>query len=303
VELRQLRQVLVLAETLNYRAAAERLHMAQPPLSVSIRKLEEEIGTPMFDRSRAGVKLTAAGRAVLEHARRTLYHAEQFRQAAQLAIGGHVGTLRIEYVASSTIKLLPTAIAHFRAAYPMVDLQLLEGSTDSIMRALRDGRTDVGIVRYPTPNVPSVAMTTLQRDRYVAALPARHPKATKGRLKLSDLRDEPFIFPAREQGSGAYMSALLACQSAGFMPNIVQQATHAQSIVALVESGLGVALVPDVWEHLAARTVVFRNLMGMRNDMTGLALACRREEQDAVLIANFRESVHQWGAERKLARP
>jgi DNA-binding transcriptional LysR family regulator len=286
-----MRQVLVLAETLNYRAAAERLHMAQPPLSVSIRKLEEEIGTPLFDRSRAGVRLTAAGRAVLEHARRTLYHAEQFRQSAQLAVGGHVGTLRIEYVASSTIRLLPRAIAHFRAAYPVVDLQLLEGSTDSIMRALRDGRTDVGIVRYPTLNVPSIAMATLQRDRYVLALPAGHPKAARAGLKLGDMRDEPFIFPAREQGSGAYMAALLACQGAGFMPNIVQQATHAQSIVALVESGLGVALVPDVWEHLAARSVVFRNLVGMGSNTTGLALACRQGEQDAVLIANFRASV------------
>lgn len=291
MDLKQLRQVLMLAETLNYRAAAERLHMAQPPLSVSIRKLEEELGTPLFDRSRAGVKLTAAGNAVLEHARRTLHHAEQFRQAAQLAVGGHVGTLRIEYVASSTIHLLPRAIAHFRAAYPTVDLQLLEGNTDAIMQALRDGRTEVGIVRYPTLNVPSVALTTVQRDRYVAALPANHPKARKVRLRLSDLRNEPFIFPARVQGPGAYMSALLACQSAGFMPNIVQQATHAQSIVALVESGLGVALVPDVWEQLAARTMVFRRLVGMRDGATGLAFACRREEKDAALIGNFRTSV------------
>lgn len=292
MDLKQLRQVLVLAETLNFRTAAERLHMAQPPLSVSIRKLEDEIGTRLFDRSRAGVKLTASGKSVLEHARRTLYHAEQFRQTARLAVGGHIGALRIDYVASSTVRLLPHAIAHFRAAYPTVDLQLREGNTDAIMVALRDDRTDVGIVRYPTPVVPSVAMTTLQRDRYVAALPTSHPKAGKARLRLIDLRDEPFIFPSRDQGSsGAYMSALLACQRAGFVPNIVQQATHAHSIVALVGSGLGVALVPDIWENLAARTVVFKQLVGMRDDDTGLAFAFRREEQQAALIANFRASV------------
>lgn len=300
MDLKQLRQVLVLAETLNFRAAAERLHMAQPPLSVSIRKLEEEIGAQLFDRSRAGVRLTAVGKGVLEHARRTLYHAEQFRQTARLAVGGHVGTLRIDYVASSTIRLLPHAIAHFRAAYPTVDLHLLEGSTDAIMLALHDGRTDVGIVRYPTSNVPSVAMTTLQRNRYVAALPTNHPKAGKTRLRLIDLRDEPFIFPSREQGSsGAYMSALLACQRAGFMPNIVQQATHAQSIVALVESGLGVALVPDIWENLAARTMVFKRLVDMRDDDTGLAFACRREEQEAALITNFRASVQDGVRKRR----
>ena len=87
------------------------------------------------------------------------------------------------------------------------------------------------------------------------------------------------------------MSALLACQRAGFVPNIVQQATHAQSIVALVESGLGVALVPDIWENLAARTVLFKRLVDMRDDDTGLAFACRREEQEAALITNFRASV------------
>lgn len=293
MDLKQLRQVLVLSETLNFRRAAERLHMAQPPLSVSIRKLEEEIEAPLFVRSRAGVKLTSVGKGVLEHARRALYHAEQFRQVARLAVGGHVGTLRIEYVASSTIRLLPHAIAHFRAAYPGVDLQLGEGSTDAIMLAVRDGRTDVGIVRYPTASVPSVHLTTLQRDRYVAALPIDHPKARKVRLKLGDLRDEPFIFPSREQGSAAYMSALLACQRAGFMPNIVQQATHAQSIVALVESGLGVAIVPDIWESLAPRTMVFKRLVGATDDVTGLAFACRSEEQDAALVANFRASLQQ----------
>lgn len=301
MDLKQLRQVLVLAETLNFRSAAERLHMAQPPLSVSIRKLEDEIGAQLFIRSRAGVKLTAVGKGVLEHARRALYNAEQFRQVARLAVGGHVGTLRVEYVASSTVHLLPRAIAHFRAAYPGVDLQLVEGSTDAIMLALRDGRTDVGIVRYPTANVPSVALTTLQRDRYVAALPIGHPKAAKTRLKLVDLRDEPFIFPSPEQGSAAYMSALLACQRAGFMPNIVQQATHAQSIVALVESGLGVALVPDVWQNLAPRSMSFRRLVGMKDDHTGLAFACRREEQDAALITNFRASLQKGAA--KLRRP
>lgn len=188
--------------------------------------------------------------------------------------------------------LLPQAIAHFRAAYPKVDLHLIEGNTDAVMLALRDGHTDIGIVRYPTPVIASVAMTTLQRNRYIAALSTIHPKAAKTRLRLIDLKDEPFIFPSHDQGSsGAYMSALLACQRAGFTPKIVQQATHAQSIIALVESGLGVALVPDIWQDLAARAVVFKRLAGMRDDDTGLAFACRRDEQDAALITNFRDSV------------
>lgn len=298
MELKQLRQFLMLAETLNFRTAADRLHMAQPPLSVSIRKLETEIGAPLFERSRAGAVLTTVGKSVLEHARRTLHHAEQFRQSARLALGGHVGTLRIEYVASSTFSLLPNAITHFRSLYPQVELNLLEGSSDAIMLALRDGRTDVGIVRYPTTQVPSVTLTTLQRNPYIAALPSTHRLAGRSRLRLSDLRHEPFIFPSHEQGVGAYTSALLACQGAGFMPHIVQQATHAQSIVALVESGLGVALVPDIWKNLAARNVIFKHLSDTRQHDTGLAFACRREEQGAALISNFLASMQFAAAQR-----
>jgi DNA-binding transcriptional LysR family regulator len=281
----------VLAETLNFRRAAECLHMAQPPLSVSIRKLEDELGARLFDRTRAGVRLTPVGRSVLEHARRTLFHADQFRQAASLAAGGQVGTLRIEYVASSTIHLLPRAIAHFRQSFPRVDLHLSEANTDAIMLSLQQGRTDVGIVRYPTPHHTTLVAELLQRNRYVMALPLSHPKVARQRLRLVDFRDEPFIFPSRAEGSAAYMSTLLACERAGFVPRIVQQAAHAQSIIALVEGGLGVALVPDLWAHLAVREVVFKPLVGMEQGLTGLAFACRADESRSTLVANFRASL------------
>ena len=291
MNLKQLRQFLVVAETLSFRSAAEKLHMAQPPLSVSIRLLENEIGQRLFDRSPGGVRLTAVGRSVLEHARRTLFHAEQFRHAAQLAAGGQVGSLRINFVASSTIKLLPRAIAHFRSGHPNVELRLLEASTNNTMIALRDGLADVGVVRYPTPPNPSVALTILEKNYYVAALPAAHPKAKKSRLRLADLRDEPFIFPSRMEGSAAYMSTMLACQKAGFIPNIVQEAYHAQAIVALVESGLGVALVPNNWKDLATRAVEFKHLTGMPEDQLGLAFACRKDEEESVLLKNFKSSL------------
>lgn len=286
-----MRQVLVLAETLNFRLAAEHLHMAQPPLSVSIRKLEEEIGAPLFDRSRAGVKLTAAGKGVLEHARRTLFHAEQFRQSAQLGAAGQIGTLRISFVPSSTIRLLPRSIAHFRARHPRVDLRLSESGTNAAMSGLKEGLIDIGLVRYPTPNHPTVATAIVETNHYVAALPATHPKAEKSRLQLADLRHEPFIMPSPLDGSASYMSMMHACAHAGFVPNIVQEASQAQTILALVESGLGIALVPNVWQHLAPRAVKFHRLYGMPRNKIGLAFACRKEEEDAVLLRAFRQSV------------
>jgi DNA-binding transcriptional LysR family regulator len=291
MNLKQLHQFVVLAETLNFTTAAARLNMSQPPLSVSIRALEEELGERLFERASRGVKLTAVGRSVLDHARRTLFHAEQFRHSVQLAAGGQIGSLRISFVASSTIRLLPRAIAHFRANHPRVDLKLSEAGTNTIMAGLRDGLVDVGIVRYPTPNHPTVTTVLMEDNHYLAALPAHHPKARKARLRLEDLRDEPFIMPSPQDGSAAYTSMIHACRHAGFAPNIVQEASQAQTILALVEGGLGVALVPNVWQHLAPRAVEYRKLQGMPESTMGLAFACRKEEEDAVLLRAFRRSL------------
>jgi DNA-binding transcriptional LysR family regulator len=291
MNLKQLHQFVVLSETLSFTTAAARLNMSQPPLSVSIRLLEEEIGERLFERTTGGVTLTAVGHSVLEHARRTLFHADQFRQTARMVAGGQVGHLRISFVASSTISLLPRAIAHFRAHHPQVDLRLSEAGTNAIMGGLLDGLIDIGLVRHPTPNYPAVATVIVQKNHYVAALPEHHPKARKLNLRLADLRDEPFIMPSPVDGSATYMSMMHACSHAGFVPNIVQEASQAQTIMALVESGLGVALVPDVWQHLAPRAVVYRELKGMPKSKLGLAVAYRKEEESAVLLRAFRRSV------------
>lgn len=291
MNLKQLKQFVVLAEALNFRIAAERLNMAQPPLSVSIRLLEEEIGQRLFDRSTGGVRLTAVGAGVLEHARRSLYHAEQVRHSAQLVAGGQMGSLRISFVPSSTVRLLPRSIAHFRERHPKVDLRLSEAGTNAIMEGLQDGLIDIGLVRFPTPNLPSVSATIVEANHYIAALPANHPKADKPRLRLSDLKNEPFVMPSPLDGTASYMSMMHTCWHAGFVPNIVQEASHAMTIVALVESGLGVALVPDVWQHLSPRNVEFRRLWGLPKNEIGLAFACRKAEEDAVLLQAFRRSV------------
>ena len=283
MNLKQLQQFVVLSETLSFTKAAARLNMSQPPLSVSIRLLEDEIGERLLQRTTGGVTLTAVGQSLIEHARRTLFHAEQFRQTARMVAGGQVGNLRSSFVASSTISLLPRAIAHFRADHPMVDLRLSEAGTNVIMAGLLDGLIDIGLVRSPAPNYPSVATVIVQDNHYVAAL--------KVNLRLADLADEPFIMPSPLDGSATYMSMMHACAHAGFVPNIVQEASQAQTIVALVESGLGVALVPNLWQHLAPRAVKFRALKGMPKASLGLAVAYRKEEENAVLLQAFRRSV------------
>nr|MBP8138249.1 LysR family transcriptional regulator [Alicycliphilus sp.] len=149
MNLRQLHQFVTLAETGNFHRAAERLHMAQPPLSVSIRKLEDELGAPLFERTGTGVLLTPAGQAMLEDARRALQHAEQCRQAVQHARAGTGGRLRLGIIGSATYALLPRLIPSLRARYPQIALELTEATSSEILEGLLARRFDAGLLRYP----------------------------------------------------------------------------------------------------------------------------------------------------------
>ena len=149
IDLRQLRQLIVLAETLSFRETAERLNMTQPPLSVSIRKLEESLGVRLFDRTTHSVRLTDAGRAVLADARRALFHAEEVKRVARDTVKGLAGQLRIGFVGSAKAALLPRVLPVYRKVYPNVSLNLTEGSNTAIVKGISDGDIDIGIVRSP----------------------------------------------------------------------------------------------------------------------------------------------------------
>src|SRR5690606_26696628 len=149
MDFRHLKQFVVLAETLNFRKAAEKLHMSQPPLSVSIRKLEAELGVELFLRGKDGVKLTESGEAALADARRALFHAGQFKQAAVAASTGEGGVLRVGFVGSATHAILPDILSRFRQRYPKVQLVLREATSIRIVQELADESLGVGVVRVP----------------------------------------------------------------------------------------------------------------------------------------------------------
>jgi DNA-binding transcriptional LysR family regulator len=149
MNLKQLHQFIALAETGNFHRAAEQLHMAQPPLSISIRKLEEELGSALFDRTSTGVVLTPAGKAMLESARATLFHAEQCRQAVRDTREGVGGLIRLGFVGSATYELLPRLIPSFRDRYPKVGLEFYEATSAEILEGLATRRFDAGLLRYP----------------------------------------------------------------------------------------------------------------------------------------------------------
>lgn len=280
MELRQLQQFSVLAETLNFHRAADRLHIAQPPLSVSIRKLEEEWRVRLFDRDRPGVRLTEAGHAALADARRALFHAAESERMARATVLGTGGRLRIGFVGTAKYRLLPRLLPAFQAEHPGVTLTLSERSNGEILHALENGELDAGIIRVPLATRNAVRSSLVEKDSFVAALPVNHPLANKRRLTLADLADEPFVHYAANEVPGLHALTMLVFQAAGIVPKVSQEAVQVQTVICLVESGMGVALVPSVAAETASKRVVFRKLHKMPPGISiGLAVACASSQE------------------------
>ncbi|WPB59393.1 LysR substrate-binding domain-containing protein [Xylophilus sp. GOD-11R] len=282
MDLRRIRHFVVLAETLNFHRAAERLHMAQPPLSVSIQKLETELGTRLFNRSSAGVTLTESGRAALSDARRLLFHTEQFREQAASAAHGTTGRLLVGFVGSTSAGLLQRLVPLFRAEYPGVELVLRELTSAAILQQIDNDELDVGLVRTPLLQQSSARILLLEQDRFVAAIPRGNPLAARADLALAELAGEPFVMYSPVFAAGLHSAAMLACQHCGFVPQVAQQATQIQTVLAMVESGLGVGLVPSVTQRFTSHKIVFRELTDLPEvTRIGLALAHKPERESA----------------------
>ncbi len=276
MDLRRIRQFVVLAETLNFRRAAERLHIAQPALTISIQKLEAEIGAPLFTRDQRSVALTAVGRAALQEARRTLFHGTQMLEIAEGTINGTAGLLRLGFAASTTYGLLPRLVTAFRAELPGVELVLQEADSNRIMQMLDEEAIDVGLVRTPLVRPSEAVVMPLERDEFLAAIPRASPLAIKEPFYLRDLADQQFIM--HPVGSALGSATMALCQAGGFLPHVAQEARQLHTILALVGSGLGVALVPSIMKPFAGDKVSIRAFAdAVQGGETGLALAYRAD--------------------------
>lgn len=289
MKLQQLRQFVTLAETLNFHRAAERLNMAQPPLSISIRKLEEELGAPLFTRGQQGVQLTPEGLAALDDARQALIHAEQVQRAVRETSAGERGGLRIGFVGSATYRLLPRLLRAFRERYPMIDLTLVESRTSELLEDVESGAIDVAIVRTPILSGVPAEIAVVETDRLCAAVSKRSRFAGRKRARLAEFRDEPFVTYSRESVPGMYALTMMACQEAGFLPRIAEQAMQLQTIICLVESGLGVALVPAVIadQTTAVHFVEIEGRMSQGTIGLGIVIRSHRPSAAAVRFRGF----------------
>ncbi|MDD3799211.1 MAG: LysR substrate-binding domain-containing protein [Novosphingobium sp.] len=253
MDLRQLRYFTVLAETLNFHRAAERLNISQPPLTVAIRKLEADLGVQLFERGTRGVRLTAAGKAALEPAREALAQAQMVRDAVMQGGKGELGRLRVWFVGSAVSERLPRVISAYRQRFPRVELELEETTSAEIAEALEARQIDVGLVRLPIMRRVSLELEVIEDDELVAAMPADHVLARRKSVALAELSGQPFIIHGPV--SVLHTTTILACQKAGFAPRVAQEATQVQTILSLVQSGLGVGLVPARMARFAPENV------------------------------------------------
>lgn len=291
MELRQLNQFVVLSETLNFRRASQRLHITQPPLTGSIKKLEAELGVQLLERSTHGVKLTSAGHASIESARKALYYAENFKRAAVAASSGKTGFLRVGFVGSATYSVLPHLLSRFHNGFPHVTLQLRESAARDLLPNVLNGASDVALVRkLPGQQVPEgLSMKLLASDYFVLALPDRHLLLRRRSLRLDELSHENFIAYSDNVSPQLRSMWASAFQEAGFQPRVTQEATQVQTVLSLVKIGFGLALVPSsVTGHMPAG-VKLKELKGLAaQTRMGIAVATRTDDNLPVVMAFLR---------------
>jgi DNA-binding transcriptional LysR family regulator len=259
--LRLFRYALAVADEGGFTRAAERLGIAQPPLSQQIARLESELGFRIFRRGRGGTAPTAPGAVFLARARIALFQADDAIVRARRAAQGEIGLLTLGLSGGAMFSFLPRLLRDFRAAQPSIALDLLNVPADEQVARLAAGTLDAGFMLKATAP-REVVFERVHVEGYVAALPASHALARRKRLRLAQLAAEPFVlFPA--EGSGFHAEVLALCRAAGFVPRVAQLIAPMHAVVGLVGAGLGVSVVPESVRAVSMRDVRYLPLHGL----------------------------------------
>lgn len=268
---------MAVAERLHFGRAAEALHISQPPLSRAIRALEEDLGVTLFARSRRRVELTPAGERLLEESRRLASQLERAMQEVRNAAGGAgAERLRIGFVSLADYGVLPGLLKAYKTARPGAQLALREMLSPEQAAALVAGELDFGLLLPPVAGAARLEHIVVQRERFMVALPQKHHQARgRGRLRLADLAGEPFVMIPRRIAPRLYDIVAQLATRAGMTLNIAQEAIQMQTVVSLVSSGLGAAIVPASVANLGRRGVAYREIAD-RHPQLDVWLAWRR---------------------------
>ncbi|MGS7253300.1 LysR family transcriptional regulator [Pseudomonas sp. SK] len=275
--IRQLRYFVEIAECGSFSAAAERLYIAQSALSRQIKELEQQLATPLFERTARLPRLTLAGQVFLERARRLLAELAQAERVTRDIGEGRQGSLRLNH--SSTVPLsglLLARLGSYLSGNPGISLEIAQQSSEAQLEDIAAGRLDVGLLRLPVLRQhEGVMLQELFSEPLLLAVAAGHPLASAVQVQLEQLREERFIsIPHRDRGGLSYLAASL-CMAAGFFPQAAQVLSRKTTQLQLIQAGFGVALLPECMREIAPASVSFVTLAGECEST--VALACRRD--------------------------
>ncbi len=241
MEIHQLRYFLAVAQTGSFTGAAEQCHVSQPSLSAQIAKLEDELGGPLFERSRRGALLTQRGQLLRPRAVETLQQLDRARAEIDELEGLRRGSVTLGCLPTTGAHLLPTLLAAFRAEHPELSIQLREESSPGLAAALRDYEIDLAIMDEAGVD-EGMSADRLFGESLLVAVPPDHRYARRDEIELADLRGEQFILMKR--GHGFHTIVLRALRAAGVEPEVVYESAEIETVQGLVGAGLGVSLVP-----------------------------------------------------------
>jgi LysR family transcriptional activator of glutamate synthase operon len=247
MELRQLIYAVAVADHLHFRRAAEAANTAQPAISQQVRKLEQELGIDLFDRGRAGVRVTHAGALILARARRILSEVEALREEAAAARGLEFGRIELGAVQNIGPLDLPALIADFHRQHTGVDVSLREVSTQAMYSMVANDQLDLAIAALDVPVPAGLASRELLREPLVAIVPSGHRLSSRRVLRLEELAGEPFV--AFAKGTGLRAAIERAAADAGFTATVHFETGEMTRVLALVAHGLGLALIPASTDH------------------------------------------------------
>lgn len=263
MELRHLQYFVTVASTGGFGRAARALHISQSAISEQIRDLEEEIASPLIDRSQRQIRLTPEGEIFLDGARKTLAAAEQAVLAVQRSKNGEEGRLTIGFFVGGNGRFFPRLIRAFRKSFPLVKVSLVEMIPSQQWAAVQSGDLDIAFTR---PNIATVDNTVrtekFYSERLYVVLPKDHPLAKQKEIAVSSLRTERFVMSERQTSPMVFDKIITLCAEADFSPQIASMATVSSGVLALVEAGEGISIVPDGSRYLGSGEVVFRPLQG-----------------------------------------
>ena len=285
-----MRYFVAVAEERHFGRAARRLRLSQPPLSAQIKRLEEELGVKLLERSSRRVVLTDAGDTFLGRARGILEEVEEAREVARGAERGLRGRLAVGFISSATLHLLPPTVRLFGERFGGVEVELKELTSAQQIDALYEGGIRVGLVRLPL-RAPGLRFERLLEEPLLVALPSGHALEALERVPLETVRDLPLIFVSRQLMPSLHAQIVELYQRVGAFPKVAQYAVHLQTIIGLVASGVGLAILPASAERVGREGVVYRPLDAP--DATSWVGLARVEGDRSMLVENFVRAVRE----------